>query len=69
MRPALLAHGLNVTSVKYEAYPGIRDGIIIRQYPLRGAPVSSRDPITVVVSRQEETAITEQPPVAPTATQ
>jgi beta-lactam-binding protein with PASTA domain len=45
--------------VKFEGYPGIPDGIIIRQYPLRGAPVSSRDPISVVVSRQEETAIIE----------
>ena len=66
IRPALEAHGLKITTVKYEAYPGIQDGIIIRQYPLRGAPVSSRDPISVVVSRQEETAIVEQPP-APSA--
>ncbi|HEX9162188.1 MAG TPA: PASTA domain-containing protein [Thermoanaerobaculia bacterium] len=69
VRPSLEAHGLVVSTVKYEAYPGIRDGIIIRQYPLRGAPVSSRDPITVVVSRQEGTAIMEQPPAPPTATQ
>ncbi len=62
VRPYLEAHGLIVSTVKFEAYPGIRDGIIIRQFPLRGAPVSARDPITVVVSRQEETAIVEQPP-------
>lgn len=70
VRPSLEAHGLVVSTVKYEAYPGIRDGIIIRQYPLRGAPVSSRDPITVVVSRQEQTAIMEQAPAPapPTAT-
>lgn len=61
VRPALEGRGLNVSNVKFEAYPGIRDGIIIRQYPLRGAPVSSRDPITVVVTRQEQTAIVEQP--------
>lgn len=59
VRPALEARGLKVATVKFEAYPGIADGIIIRQYPLRGAPVSSRDPISVVVSRQEETAIIE----------
>lgn len=57
VRPALEARGLNVSTVKFEAYPGIADGIIIRQYPLRGSPVSSRDPISVVVSRQEETMI------------
>lgn len=61
IRPALEARGLNVSTVKYEAYPGIADGIIIRQYPLRGAPVSSRDSISVVVSRQEETHIMESP--------
>jgi eukaryotic-like serine/threonine-protein kinase len=64
VRPALEARGLRVATVKYEAYPGIADGIIIRQYPLRGAPVSSRDPISVVVSRQEETSIIESPQAA-----
>ena len=69
VRPALEAHGLIVSTVKYEQYPGIRDGIIIRQYPLRGAPVSSRDPITVVVTK-EETGIEQPAPVVPpTATQ
>lgn len=65
VRPALESRGLSVSTVKYEAYPGIADGIIIRQYPLRGAPVSSRDPISVVVSRQEETSIIEGVPPAP----
>ena len=66
VRPFLEARGLTIGTVKFEAYPGIQDGIIIRQFPLRGAPVSSRDPITVVVTRQEN-AIVEQP--AATATQ
>ncbi|HEX8171393.1 MAG TPA: PASTA domain-containing protein [Thermoanaerobaculia bacterium] len=67
VRPALESRGLNVSTVKFEAYPGIPNGIIIRQYPLRGSPVSSRDPISVVVSRQEETAIVEGalPPPTP----
>lgn len=65
VRPALEARGLQVETVKYETYPGIADGIIIRQYPLRGAPVSSRAPISLVVSRQEETRIIgAQPPAA-----
>lgn len=54
VRPALESRGLQVSTVKYEAYPGIADGTVIRQYPLRGAPVSTNDPISVVVSRQEE---------------
>lgn len=62
VRPALESRGLTVSQVKFEAYPGIPDGTIIRQYPLRGAPVSSRDPISVVVSRQEETSIIEGAP-------
>ena len=61
VRFALERRGLVVGTVKYEAYPGIADGIIIRQYPLRGAPVSSHDPITLVVSKQEETSIIENP--------
>jgi Uncharacterized protein conserved in bacteria len=57
VRPLLESRGLLVSNVKFEAYPGIRDGIIIRQYPLQGAPVRERDPITLVVSQQEETTI------------
>ncbi|MGZ5441789.1 MAG: PASTA domain-containing protein [Thermoanaerobaculia bacterium] len=60
VRPALESRGLTVSQVKFETYPGIPDGIIIRQYPLRGSPVSSRDPISVVVSRQEETSIIQE---------
>jgi beta-lactam-binding protein with PASTA domain len=74
IRPQLESHGLAVSTVKFEAYPGIRDGIVIRQFPLRGSPVSARDPITLVVTRQESTSIIEQPGgaavvPAPTATQ
>lgn len=67
VRPSLEARGLTVSQVKFEAYPGIPDGTIIRQYPLRGAPVSSRDPISVVVSRQEGTSIIEGGEPAPAA--
>ena len=62
VRGRLEARGLKISTVKFEAYPGIPDGIIIRQYPLRGAPVSSRDPITVVVSRAEESGFVEPLP-------
>lgn len=67
VRPLLETRGgLKISTVKFEAYPGIEDGIIIRQYPLRGAPVSSRDPITVIVSKQEDAAYTEPPAVTDT---
>ncbi len=69
VRPGLEARGLNVSNVKFESYPGIADGIIIRQFPLVGAAVSGHDPITVVVSRQAEGGIIEQPAgPAPAAT-
>jgi len=64
VRPSLERHGLTISTVKFEAYPGIADGIVIRQFPLRGAPISGRDPITVVVSKQEEGGIIEQPATA-----
>lgn len=67
VRPGLESRGLHVATVKFEAYPGIPDGIIIRQFPLRGAPISSRDAISVVVSKAEETNIIEQ--AAPTTPQ
>lgn len=60
VRPTLEARGFQMPNVKYESYPGISDGIIIRQFPLPGSPVSSRDPIIVVVSQQEESFIVEQ---------
>ena len=66
VRPALEGRGLTVATVKFESYPGIADGIIIRQYPLRGAPVSTRDPISVVVSRQEETNVLQTTPATAT---
>ncbi len=65
VRPYIEGHGLKIATVKYEAYPGIRDGIIIRQFPLRGAPVSARDAISVVVSKQEEGIIEQPPPPQP----
>lgn len=64
VRPALESRGLHVSTVKFEAYPGIPDGVIIRQYPLRGAPVSTSDPISIVVSRQEEGGFAPVPPPA-----
>ena len=61
VRPVLEGHGLKVATVKFETYPGIPDGIVIRQYPLRGAPVSGRDAISVVVSKQEQAGMIAQP--------
>jgi beta-lactam-binding protein with PASTA domain len=59
-RPLLQGKGLNISTVKYEAYPGIADGVIIRQFPLHGSPVSSREAITVVVSRSDQNGMIQQ---------
>lgn len=68
VRAYFAAFRLNISTVKFESYPGLPDGVIIRQYPLRGAPVSGRDAITVVVTRQEQGGIIEQTtPQAPLA--
>jgi len=69
VRPSLERRGLTISTVKFEGYPGIADGVIIRQFPLRGAPVSARDPITVVVTKQEEGGIIEGAAPPPTTTQ
>jgi eukaryotic-like serine/threonine-protein kinase len=53
VRPHLEARGLKVTNVRFEVYPGIREGTIIRQFPLPGSPVSARHPITLVVSSNQ----------------
>jgi serine/threonine-protein kinase len=60
VRYALEARGLSVGNIRYEAYPGIPDGVIIRQFPLGGSPVTSRDPITLVVTRQDQPGMLEQ---------
>ncbi|HVR42772.1 MAG TPA: PASTA domain-containing protein [Thermoanaerobaculia bacterium] len=59
-RAFLERRGLRIAQVRYEPYPGLPDGRIIRQYPLAGAPVSSRDAISLVVSRQQQEGF-EQP--------
>ena len=53
VRPVLEGQGLQVSNVKFEPYPGIADGVIIRQFPLQGSPVSTRDPISLVVTKSD----------------
>jgi beta-lactam-binding protein with PASTA domain len=65
VRSYFAAYNLNISTVKFESYPGLPDGVIIRQYPLHGAPVSPRDAVTVVVTRQAQGGIIEAPPGAP----
>jgi len=61
IRPSLEIKGFRVSNVKFEPYPGIRDGIIIRQYPLPGSSVATGDVITLVVSKQVEGGMSPMP--------
>ncbi len=62
VRPAFEAAGYEVANIRYESYPGIPEGIVIRQFPLAGSPLTSKDVITLTVSRgDEETILDSQP--------
>lgn len=46
-------YGFVVSNVKFEPYPGVDDGTIIRQFPLPGGKVRRGEPVSIVVARQE----------------
>lgn len=46
-------YGFLVTNVKFEPYPGVDDGTIIRQFPMPGGKVRRGEPVSIVVARQE----------------
>lgn len=66
VRPTLETHGFDVGNIRFESYPGIPDGTIIRQFPTAGSAVSARDTITLVVAQNEATpsAVPLPPPPA-----
>ena len=48
---ALQAAGLKVSDVRYRTYPGVAPGIVLRQTPPAGHPVSPRAALSLDVSR------------------
>jgi serine/threonine-protein kinase len=48
---ALEAAGLKVADVRYRSYPGVAPGIVLRQIPPAGHPVSPRASLSLDVSR------------------
>jgi serine/threonine-protein kinase len=57
IRPFFEHRGFRFGSVKYETYEGATPGLILRQFPLAGHPVSRADAISlVVVASPEEIA-------------
>lgn len=53
VRYPLEKYGFVISNVKFETYPGLVDGTIIRQYPSPGGMVRSGDAISLVVARRE----------------
>lgn len=62
VRLALESVGLKVDNVRYESYPGIPEGTVIRQFPTPGAPLSLDAAITLTVSRGDEDTIRDAQP-------
>jgi eukaryotic-like serine/threonine-protein kinase len=50
VRPAFERQGFRLGSVKFEPYEGVNSGVILRQFPLAGHPVSHQDAISLVVA-------------------
>lgn len=65
IRPAIESRGLTVGNVRFESYPGIADGTIIRQFPTPGAPVTRGDSITLVVARNSAPEPEQRTPAPP----
>ncbi len=50
MRPYFERLGFKFGNVKFERYEGVSAGVILRQFPLPGHPVSRDDSISLVVA-------------------
>ena len=50
VRPLFEQRGFTFGSVKYERYEGVAAGVVLRQYPLPGHPVTKQDNISLVVA-------------------
>jgi beta-lactam-binding protein with PASTA domain len=44
------ARGFRFGSVKFERYEGVAAGVILRQFPLPGHPLTANDPVSLVVA-------------------
>jgi beta-lactam-binding protein with PASTA domain len=50
VRPYFEARGFKLGNVKFERYEGVAAGVILRQFPLPGHPVSHEDAVSLVVA-------------------
>jgi beta-lactam-binding protein with PASTA domain len=50
VRPSFEARGFKLGNVKFERYEGVAAGVILRQFPLPGHPVSREEAVSLVVA-------------------
>jgi beta-lactam-binding protein with PASTA domain len=53
VRPFFERRGFRFGSVKFERYEGVAAGVILRQFPLAGHPLTKTDPVSLVVATVE----------------
>jgi eukaryotic-like serine/threonine-protein kinase len=66
VRPFFERRGFRFGTVKFERYEGVASGVILRQFPLAGHPVTRNDPLTLVVATTDTGPAEGQPAPAPT---
>jgi serine/threonine-protein kinase len=56
IRVALASRGFRVGSARYEAYEGVATNTVLKQFPPAGSPISTRDVVSLTISRPGEPA-------------
>jgi serine/threonine-protein kinase len=56
VRPYFEQQGFRFGSVKYERYEGVQSGVILRQFPLPGHPLTKQDNISLAVATADTPA-------------
>ena len=62
IRPYFEQRGFNFGSVKFERYEGVAAGVVLRQYPQAGHPVTKQDNISLVVATADAPLDSATPP-------
>lgn len=63
VRPYFEQQGFHFGSVKYERYEGVAAGVILRQFPLPGHPLTKQDDISLVVATADMPTDSATPPL------
>ena len=56
IRAVLASRGFRVGSARYEAYEGVATNTVLKQFPTAGSPISSREVVSLTISRPAEPA-------------